>query len=509
MKFFKNLKESILGSIKEDLNSALGGKQALFNSKISGALDDLIAMKTGINISNVPSKITEEAALAGEARRLKIKMPNSDAGSKDAKGAPKERAMMKFPTSNNRFIDNWVIFRTLPRVIEGEHMTGTLYSDTGSSHGGSVVTGTNGKKGKSEKSTFQNKDVTIALYFPNNVKDTVQVDYDVKEVGLGDTAVNDLMNWDFPDVGGIFGEMTEGMKQSMVAMRSMEEGIATGNPKFLGYQGVTMREHQYTFNLNPYNESDSKEITEIIHWFKLMALPMSSQKNPRIMILPPEWEINFMGPILGHIEHPQNCFLATVDVDYSGGKDMSFIESAGAEARDRKSIKEEIEAGRASDDNFDESSVNKAKNHKVQHYPNGVIMTLTFKEILNLDRLRYVGRVSAKAEGARQHALDELQDFEYNNHKSDSQMETTEYKTDSEEEFKALYREKYGTDPTNAQIRKARRKGSYWSQGVGPGGMPLPFNMKNNVGYSFEHDSPIPNRNNYTGNQTTSQSGGD
>ena len=51
MKFFKNLKEAILGSIKEDLNSAFGGKQTLFNSKISGALDDLIAMKTGINIS--------------------------------------------------------------------------------------------------------------------------------------------------------------------------------------------------------------------------------------------------------------------------------------------------------------------------------------------------------------------------------------------------------------------------------------------------------------------------
>ena len=76
MKFFKNLKAAILGSIKEDLNSALGGKQALFNSKIAGALDDLIAMKTGINISNIPDKITEEAALASEARRKLIKNPD-------------------------------------------------------------------------------------------------------------------------------------------------------------------------------------------------------------------------------------------------------------------------------------------------------------------------------------------------------------------------------------------------------------------------------------------------
>ena len=68
MSFFKNLKSKLLGSIKEDLNSALGGKRISFNSKIEGALDDLIAMKTGINISNVPSKISEEALMAQESR---------------------------------------------------------------------------------------------------------------------------------------------------------------------------------------------------------------------------------------------------------------------------------------------------------------------------------------------------------------------------------------------------------------------------------------------------------
>ena len=44
------------------------------------------------------------------------------------------------------------------------------------------------------------------------------------------------------------------------------------------------------------------------------------------MLMPAEWPIDFQGPILGHIEHPQNCFLKSCDVDYSGGKDMSFIE---------------------------------------------------------------------------------------------------------------------------------------------------------------------------------------
>ena len=59
----------MLGSIKEDLNSALGSRRVSFNSKISGALDDLIAMKTGINISNVPQNISEEALLSAEDRK--------------------------------------------------------------------------------------------------------------------------------------------------------------------------------------------------------------------------------------------------------------------------------------------------------------------------------------------------------------------------------------------------------------------------------------------------------
>ena len=128
---------------------------------------------------------------------------------------------------------------------------------------------------------------------------------------------------------------------------------------------------------------------------------MSSNKNPRISILPAEWSINFKGPILGHIEHPQNCFLSTVDVDYSGGKDMSFIESAAADIRTEYDIcTPETGVGE------------KGKNHRVQHYPNGINLSLTFKEILNIDRLRYVGRVAAKAKGQSQDTMNELENFE-------------------------------------------------------------------------------------------------
>ena len=53
------------------------------------------------------------------------------------------------------------------------------------------------------------------------------------------------------------------------------------------------------------------------------------------------------------------------------------------------------------------------KNHTLQHYPNGITLSLTFKEILNVDRLRYIGKVAAAARGANQDVLTELENFEY------------------------------------------------------------------------------------------------
>ena len=97
-----------------------------------------------------------------------------------------------------------------------------------------------------------------------------------------------------------------------------------------------------------------------------MMLPMSMSANRRQMLMPAEWSIDFRGPILGHIEHPQNCFLTACDVDYSGGKDMSFIESFPQKDEDNTGFSQN-----------DYSAM--------QHYPNGVILNLSFQEILNID----------------------------------------------------------------------------------------------------------------------------
>lgn len=428
MKFFKKLQESILGSINEDLNSALQGKQMLFNSKISGALDDLISMKTGIQISKIPTKITEEAALMAERRRKEIKLqsPSMD----DVKTMPTQRSMMRFPTDDAdlRYVDNWIVFRSIPRAIDAHHMSGDTHEDIRANDGIDITSQTvatgykqalfGGDLYQTTKTEWRinQRDCSIALYFPSGVKDTISVEYEAKDFGIGANIMGGIFGQDDPEqntsafqaMGDGFSEAWRDMKESMTALNSLQDGASANNPKFTNYTGVSLRDHTYTFQLNPYNERDAEEITDIIYWFKLLSLPTASFKNPRIKILPSEWEINFKGPIEGQIEAPQNCFLKTVDVDYSGGKDMSFIEKNDAQPprTPKGAPRNDPEAHGFHSEALDKTT------ESFQHYPNGVTLTLTFQEILQIDRHRYHRYVAARGNNESQDVLQELRKTE-------------------------------------------------------------------------------------------------
>jgi len=423
MSFFKNLKGKLLGSIKEDLNSALTGKQKLFNSKIAGALDDLIAMKTGINISNIPEGITEQGLIAGEERKAaekSLEEVNASSGGYYAKAG---RTVLKFPTDDNRYVDNWIIFRSIPRQIGGTDLSNVKVSPTEGAlgnlgaHGIESADAVPVDKGKTEIShhNIKTQDATIALYFPTGVKDTINVEYEQKEIGISDLAMDKILNQgDLTGLGaetmGMAGEAYDKAKQAMIAFQAFQKGVVIDNPKFNTFQGVSFRDHSYTFNLTPYNINDANSITEIITLFKTLMLPMSTNANRRMMIMPAEWSIDFKGPILGHIEHPQNCFLKSCDVDYSGGKDMSFIEQVTEREMNSQETDEYLQKSMNAGEGEDCGPPPKMRG--MQHYPNGITLSLTFQEILNIDRLRYVDRVRAAAKGKEQNVQNELVEFE-------------------------------------------------------------------------------------------------
>ena len=217
MSFFKNLKSKLLGSIKEDLNSALGGKRISFNSKIEGALDDLIAMKTGINISNVPSKISEEALMAQESRAAAEKNTKLQARLR-GRNEPNEREILKFPTDDHRFIDNWIIFRTVEKQHKGvvpsspdraKDHKGNVFQDKFFGKGNYGVNSS--ETGEAQNSTT--KEYTIALYFPTGIKDAVNVEYEQKEIGLQDILMDDLLSGEF---GELFNSLQPAMKESFM-----------------------------------------------------------------------------------------------------------------------------------------------------------------------------------------------------------------------------------------------------------------------------------------------------
>ena len=428
MSFFKNLKGKLLGSIKEDLNSALTGKQKLFNSKIAGALDDLIAMKTGINISNIPEGITEQGLISAEERKAAEKSLEEVNASSGGYAPHGDRTILKFPTDDNRFVDNWIIFRSVPRVIDAT-LTADARGSKGAdgksqgsiSHGVSSLDETYDKEGNVKSSKVGTQDATIALYFPTGVKDTINVEYEQKEIGLSDLAMDKLFNEGWSGLGDLAGEAPamaqeafNKAKQGIIAMDAYQKGVVIDNPKFNTFQGVSFRDHSYTFNLTPYNINDAESITEIITLFKTLMLPMSTNSNRRLMIMPAEWSIDFKGPILGHIEHPQNCFLKSCDVDYSGGKDMSFIEQVTEREMTSNETDEYLKQSASGEG---EDCGPPPKMRGMQHYPNGITLSLTFQEILNIDRLRYVDRVRAAAKGKAQtiHGENgELKQFEEN-----------------------------------------------------------------------------------------------
>ena len=88
---------------------------------------------------------------------------------------------------------------------------------------------------------------------------------------------------------------------------------------------------------------------------------------------------------------------------------MSFIEAGNyMNAEERKAAAKAKQEARIGGFELDDSV-----NESVKHYPNGINLSLTFKEILNIDRLRYIGKVAATAKGANQDVLSELENFEY------------------------------------------------------------------------------------------------
>ena len=341
MGLLSSLKSKLIGSIKNDLNSALAGQRNLFNANIADALDDLLKSATGISTSNIPSEITSlqqtMAESASQVRKAEMKL-----GAEAYSTPLLQVEPLQFPTDpNSAFINNWIVFRTLEQ--EG--------FDVGA-----------GQK---------RKNYEIRLYLPK-INDNISMTYKSEEVGIMGATAGQVMNsdgvWDGIKTAGA-GVLQAGtekwkeVKDKMSNIRPYQSGIVQNPVKFQLFEGVGFRTHSYSFELHPYNHEDSLAIQQIIYALKHSALPTVSLKSPRMFILPAMWDIDIAGDVRNNMEKPLPSAITKVDVDYSGGHDMNFVYSrAGEKITDV--------------------------------HPNGVVLSVDFTELITMDADRYDKNVS-------------------------------------------------------------------------------------------------------------------
>ena len=195
----------------------------------------------------------------------------------------------------------------------------------------------------------------IFLYVPTDMTDAVSVSYAEGEKSIADAVVSKM----FGGAGGIadMSEIKQIMLDNVDAGKILKAAAGkTVNPmKFQMFSGVDMRTYSYSFELYPETQSDSEVIREIAYAFKKSALPGTTGANKRIYTFPNEWAIRYHGPMKNWIDYPMVSVLTGVDVNYGLNGSQRMIDGA----------------------------------------PSGVGISLSFSEVVTLDRDKFDSRVAA------------------------------------------------------------------------------------------------------------------
>ena len=195
----------------------------------------------------------------------------------------------------------------------------------------------------------------IFLYVPNEMKDNVSVEYEEANRGVPESVVQRMfgMGGGLLDSEEAKGLLIDAVDSANVVKASIGKTV---NPmKFQLFKGVNMRTYSYSFTLYPETQSDSSVIREIAYAFKKSALPGLTGENNRLYTFPNEWAIRYHGPMKNWIDYPMTSVLSSVDVDYAVNGTQRMIDGA----------------------------------------PQAVSITLSFNEVVTLDRNKYDNRVAA------------------------------------------------------------------------------------------------------------------
>jgi len=351
---FKKSKSSVknyIGSVKGDLNSALSKFKSKFGSssnfsnsfdqRISDGLSDLLTGATGIRTSNIPEISADVLSMKLTNQNKRASILNEKTGQRSSGNPAKQRKLVfpeNFPNENGEYNN-----KGLQNYIHFRSLP--------------IRNGKNGAESATQDMLYD-----IFLYVPDEMTDEIGISFKTGEKGMMEKVIAKLMTLGEGTNQGLSSSLGQSVKEAVMGDIGKAAAGRVQNPmKFNLFEGVDMREFSYNFVLFPKNETDSRNIAEIAYAFKWSALPGTLDGSGNaIYTFPNEWAIRYHGKIKEWMDYPMVSVLSKVSVNHAPNTSARMADGA----------------------------------------PAAVGLSLTFKEVIGLDRNKYSNRVSAYINGA-------------------------------------------------------------------------------------------------------------
>ena len=280
---------------------------------LKGSLSDL-SSALGVVDTNTLGEQAEQLRSSLESRRTELQEQNSK-----IKTATKESRLsglvineLTFPKNRDAEIDNWIIFRILPRVADAKITTDSSLGTT-----------------------------EIRLYVPDGLKSSTAVAYGKEDFGVLKREINSLLQGGTLDAGAIMSKAKSTIIRKLMGgnINDLAEGRAVNPMDEVLLDGVDFREFTFNYDFNPTSEDEAIEVGKIINTFRRATLPNTAPFkidsttgketdaddgiNMHFYNYPNKFRVSFEGPIQHHVDGFLTMVCKNVEIDHDGGQKLS------------------------------------------------------------------------------------------------------------------------------------------------------------------------------------------
>lgn len=190
----------------------------------------------------------------------------------------------------------------------------------------------------------------VMLYIPEGISAEYSTNWNQKDLGIGGGAALQALNGSSRDAA-IANLASSGAAGALLAQKGADalgqlagtstgvdllnygqRGVANSNPRLL-FEGVGFRQFNFNYSFVPRNAEESKQVRNIIHYFKLYMHPTLSGS---ILNYPCEFNITYNGNEYLHNFKP--CALTDMKVEYAVNGIWSSFQTTSAPTEVRMSL---------------------------------------------------------------------------------------------------------------------------------------------------------------------------